>query len=311
MPDNQGISDALATQSVPQCFTKREIILSKTPEPHLSKNARYILAEVAMYNASRALGIDMVPTTIILKKKNDMGQNIVSCCSAWIEAANVKIHNAQDLKNIITPGEWSQMNIFHFIFGQYDRHFGNIIIEKNTRKLYLIDNEAVANVDQYVFAYSADKNLSCPWVGGVGDFIAKKPNPEPEAQDFLTLLATKQDPRMLHEAFPDVDIPTKIDIDRGYCRIWHNRLWRQFYILEDYIAAPFSDFIAATFLEKISSLTEHELVSLWPEIPFEISKEGAEEYATLIKKFTQKTLERIDMVAHYFLEHPENIFSDL
>ncbi|MBI2774455.1 hypothetical protein HYX58_00395 [Candidatus Dependentiae bacterium] len=288
-------------------FIKCETVIDKSVQKQLTKSVRYMCGEIAMYNASRFFGLDIVPHAILLKSKNAEGKDTVSFCSQWIDQS-IQISDSLHVKKSVSIAEWENMNIIQFLFGQYDRHLGNLIIQKDTHKLYLIDNEAIANVDQFVFAYSSDKKKSCPWVGNVGDFVAHiKIDPDTEPKDFESVLNAQQDPALIHAAFPQVDIWTKIDIDNGYCRIWRNRLWRQFYASSREIAAPFSETIASDLLQKIKTLTPDQLASFWPSIPFEMEKEGLNQYKELIETFVRKTMERRQMILDYFAKHPEAI----
>ena len=284
---------------------KREVIINELS--HLTKDLRYLLAEMAMYNADQFLDFNMIPDAIFLRYTALDKERITFCCR-WIESSNGGICNSLHLKDLITQKEWMQMNIFHFLFGQYDRHFGNLVIEQNSGKLYLIDNEAVANVDQCVWAYSPDKKLSCPWVGGVGDCVSARKMPWPECSSFKEVLSQDQDPLIIHEAFPHVDEWTKRDIDHGYCRVWNNKLWRQFYAFgSDALAAPFCQEITRALFTKLQSLTAQDLADLWPEIPFQACETLMQEYKELIHTFVIKTLERRDMIINYFRAHPESI----
>lgn len=284
---------------------KREVVINQLS--HLTKDLRYLLAEMAMYNADRFFDFNMVPDAIFLRY-TAQGKERITFCSQWIESSDEGICNSHHLQHLITPKEWMHMNIFHFLFGQYDRHFGNIVIEKNSGKLYLIDNEAVANVDQFVWAYSSDKKLSCPWVGGVGDCEPARKIPWHECSSFSEALSQDQDPLIIHEAFPHVDEWTKRDIDHGYCRVWNNKLWRQFYACgSDALAAPFCNEISHELLQKLQSLTAQKLALLWPAIPFQAPESVTHEYEELITQFVIKTLERRDMIVDYFRMHPESI----
>ncbi|HEX2977628.1 MAG TPA: hypothetical protein VHO47_00695 [Candidatus Babeliales bacterium] len=288
-------------------FIKCETIIDKNTQERLTKSVRYMCGEIAMYNASRFLELNIVPPAVLLKSKNADGKESVSFCSQWIDQG-IQISDSMHLKKTISIEEWESMNIAQFLFGQYDRHFGNLIIQKDTNKLHLIDNEAIANVDQFVFAYSPDKKKSCPWVGNVGDFVAcVKIDPDKEPKDFESVLNIAQDPAIMHAAFPHVDIWTKIDIDNGYCRIWHNRLWRQFYASSKEPGAPFSETISSDLLRKIKKLTPEQLASFWPAIPFEMEKEGLNQYKELIDAFVKKTMQRKQMILDYFDKHPEAI----
>lgn len=281
-------------------FCKGEQVFEENSTPFLTRNIAFGLAEIAMHNASNFLKIKLVPRYFV-KKEIRNGNQVYLFCVPWIESS-IKILNSDHLKSLVSEEEWSNMNIFYFLFGQYDRHFGNQVIDKDG-KLHLIDNEAVANTNQYVLGYSPDKNISCAWVA----FIRKEVNVPNEPDNFYDVIKSKQDPAWINSEFPNVDVWTKRDIDNGYCRIWKNTLWRQLYAFNANITAPFSEIISSKLLEKIESLTPEILTSFWPELPFNASQEDKLRYDAIIQKFVQKTMERRSMVLDYFEKHPEGI----
>jgi hypothetical protein len=245
-----------------------------------------------------------VPNVILSKKKNAENKNVVSCSVLWIEPIAEKINHSDQLRKLITEKEWSQMNIFYFLFGQYDRHFGNVVVSKDTGKLYLIDNEAVANIDQMVLGYSPDKKISCPWVP-----IAQSKDAviEGEPAELMDVLKAPQDPAMIHKLFPGLDQWTKRDIDNDFCRVWHSILWRQMYAGSSNLAAPCAEIISPELLKKIENLTAQDIAALWPALPCDAHAPVAEEYQQFIKTFVDKTFMRRDMITNYFKLHPEGI----
>jgi hypothetical protein len=177
-----------------KCYSKLETPIEEFSKSPLSTRIRFMLGEVAMYKADRWLETNMVPPVAIKKtiQKNDDGKDIeiVSLCSFWIEPADIKVKSTDELKSLVSPEEWSQMNILYFLFGQYDRNLGGQVISKETGKLYLIDNEAIANVNQYVLGYSPDKNISCPWAP---TRINNELSSENDPADFLEVIKTKSE----------------------------------------------------------------------------------------------------------------------
>ncbi|MGB8467413.1 MAG: hypothetical protein WCE21_00250 [Candidatus Babeliales bacterium] len=276
-----------------------------------SKTLRFIASEQALFNADRFLGLNLVPTTIIKEETDADNTKEICSCHVWIEQDSTPICSSTQLKKTVTPTEWSGMNIFYFLFGQYDRHFGNIIIEKDTKKLYLIDNEAVTN-QQHVSAYSPDKKLSCAWVGNIGSYTAQIPVEHANSETFIALLACQQPPETIKKAFPSVDEWTNHDIDNGYCRVWQDKLWRQLYASDEYyyMDAPFASSIASDLLHKLHSLTATDIEEFWPPLPEGMSEKAQQEYAQCITDFVARTLERRDMIISYFKQHPEGVQED-
>ncbi len=270
-----------------------------------SKGTIRALAENAMYKADRYLGLGMVPPVVIKKEKKDDCETI-SSCSYWIEPAKAAITSSDQLKSLVSPKEWAQMNLFLFIFGQYDKHFGNHVIAKEDGKLYLIDNEAVVNVNQFTRGYSSDKRVSIPWVPIRKN---KEIDDSLDSEDFWTVVNGQQDKEWIKNCFPDVDFYTVRDIDNDNCRIWKQALWRQMYVFNKKVSATFSDRVNPTLLKKIESLDEEVLTSFWPQYPFE-NKEEVARYNKMIQTFYKKTVKRKAMVLEYFKQHPEGIVQD-
>ncbi|MDR3646144.1 MAG: hypothetical protein P4L22_01235, partial [Candidatus Babeliales bacterium] len=226
-----------------KCHAKLQTPIEDYSKSPLTTSMKFMLGEVAMYNADRWLETNMVPPVVIRKEtahddEEDKDVEILSLCSYWVERSDIEVKSTDELKKLVTDTEWSQMNILYFLFGQYDRNLDGQIRSKETGKLYLTDNEAIANVNQFVVGYSPDKNISCPWAPAR---INTELSTEGEPENFLDVINSKQDPKKIHEAFDKyVDIWTKRDIDNNCCRMWKQRLWRQFYLMAKYICAPFS-----------------------------------------------------------------------
>lgn len=286
-----------------KCHSKLETPIEEFLKSPLNMHIKFMLGEVAMYNADRWLETNMVPPVVIKKEIKD-DKEILSLCSFWIEPADIKIKNSDQLKTIVSVTEWSQMNILYFLFGQYDRNLGGQIISQETGKLYLIDNEAIANVNQFVIDYSPDKKISCAWAPIIKN---NELLDEDEPSDFLEVAKADQDLSKIHSAFADVDCWTKRDIDNNNCRLWNKVLWRQFYVFEKYICAPFSETINLKLFNKIAALDSETLASFWPNLPVETNEENLTQYKNLIEKFIENTLKRKKMIIEYFTKHPENI----
>jgi hypothetical protein len=289
---------------------KREIIIPKfSSDMRLVREIYEITSEVAMYHADRYLDLNMVPTTIIKTKPTTSADQaaIISSCTLWITPAEIpKITSSKQLQNLVSEIEYAQMNIFYFLFGQYDRHFNNLIIAQNDHKLYLIDNEAVSRVYQYVANYSPDKTISSAWVPWASSKLTINIPHEPD--NFAEIIKSKQDPAWIMREFgPYVDVYTRDDINCQACKVWKQTLWRQLYVCDDKFAAPFSDIIDPKLLAKIKTLDREILLKFWPKLPFIATAKELYIYYQFINTFINKTLERKQMILDYFDQHPESI----
>lgn len=118
-----------------------------------------MLAEVAMYRASRALGFDLVPMTVLKKTAG-----LWCSCMLWVEPTKLPVKSDQQLQQLVSVADYAKMQLFCFLFAKYDNHLGNLIVAQDGYKLYLIDNESVAVLAQRVTAYSPERTLVMSWV---------------------------------------------------------------------------------------------------------------------------------------------------
>ena len=129
------------------------------PGRQLAPELYNMLAEVAMYHASRDLGFDLVPMTILKKQAGRL-----CSCMQWIESTKLPVQSSSQLCQLVSPADYAKMQLFCFLFAKYDNHLGNIIVAKDSYRLYLIDNESVAVLAQTVTDYSPERALVLSWV---------------------------------------------------------------------------------------------------------------------------------------------------
>lgn len=305
----QIIIQALINNTVKSACKRETIIPKVSSDIRLVREIYEITSEVAMYHADRFLELNMVPTTIIKTKPTTSPDQaaIISSCTLWITPYEIpKIISSKQLQNLVSEAEYAQMNIFYFLFGQYDRHFNNLIISQADHKLYLIDNEAISRVHQYVAGYSSNKTISSAWV----PWTSPKPsiNIPNEPDNFADIIKSQQDQNWIMQEFgPYVDICTKEDIQCNACRIWKQILWRQLYVCDNKFAAPFSDIIDPKLLAKIKTLDREILTKFWPKLPFIATTKELYVYYKFINQFINQTLERKQMILDYFAQHPAGV----
>ena len=228
-----------------------------------------------MDKADKYLDFNRVPKVKLIYTIDNKSNHVFSCYSHYIEPKDIKINNSYLLRRLISDSEWSEMNIFCFLFGQYDRHFGNVIISKFNNKLYLIDNEAVVNTDQFVQDYSPDRRLSFPWVPIKHSYklfnkVKKLKNNNLNKNSLLEAIfssLTKSNIELMHKEFYMLNECAHKDIDRGACLIYKGTLWRQMYLYSANLLPSFSEFISPELFNKLKKIDIKDLISFWPELP--------------------------------------------
>lgn len=101
------------------------------------ENACY--GEVAAYKVSCALGLRLVPPTVLRKIDGIQGS-----LQFYVDSSIDLMRGAGALRKI-SPKDTSDMNLFYFVAGQWDDHNGNQIVAKNNDRyqLALIDNGGI------------------------------------------------------------------------------------------------------------------------------------------------------------------------
>lgn len=102
------------------------------------KKLRNSYAEKAAYDLSKLIGLPLVPPTVIRKIGEREGS-----LQFWIESAvDPAKMSSKDFYARIPREEFSAIEIFQFIFGQWDRHKGNLIVDA-APSAAMIDNSAI------------------------------------------------------------------------------------------------------------------------------------------------------------------------
>ncbi len=102
------------------------------------KPGYYAYAEIAAYKASNALGLRLVPPTV-LRTINGVRGSLQFFIGASIPLSAIQYGNKLFSKDV------SDMHVFYFVFGQWDIHGGNQILSKSRGRYWLglIDNAAI------------------------------------------------------------------------------------------------------------------------------------------------------------------------
>ena len=103
-----------------------------------------IIGEVGAYETSKILNWDIVPETIQCNYGKGEGS-----CQKWVENSSEPYDGLDDNATLIEEkhiNDLSKIFIMDMILGNYDRHSGNIIIDKND-KVWAIDNEMIGKLN--------------------------------------------------------------------------------------------------------------------------------------------------------------------
>lgn len=103
---------------------------------------RDALAEVAAYKASQFLGIHLVPPTVLYAK-----DGLVGSLQYYVEPSfDLMLEdNYLKAKERVSPNDLANIQLFYFIFGQWDPDPSNLIAVESQNKVHfaLIDNAAI------------------------------------------------------------------------------------------------------------------------------------------------------------------------
>ncbi len=119
----------------------------------LFKTGEYHYAEVAGYRLSKLLNIFLVPPTIFRTIAGTQGS-----LQLYIHAPNLaSLANPSKVLEKIDKKAISDMQLFYYLAGQWDTHYGNQLIVKkdNVYRLWLIDNSSI-----YHRSYSKYKSIT-------------------------------------------------------------------------------------------------------------------------------------------------------
>lgn len=161
------------------------------------KREKACYGEVAAYKAARALGIRLVPPTVLRTIDGIRGS-----LQFYVDSSIDLLKGSKALDKISRKDE-SNMNLFYFVMGQWDDHNGNQIVahSKKGYQLALIDNGGILR-RQFAFYGKAtflqkgrDKKS---YKGAIGDI-----NAFPHDQAERVSLFDKAGVRKLKEYLPD------------------------------------------------------------------------------------------------------------
>lgn len=129
----------------PVFYVEFENGLAAVWKPEEKKGA--VKGEAVAYQAARLIGLKNVPPAVVTELQGQTGV-LSYYISSSIDIKAASKAKREEIFSKISPKEISDMHLFHFIFGNNDRHYGNIIIDDQYR-IVLIDNESVKMLTQF------------------------------------------------------------------------------------------------------------------------------------------------------------------
>lgn len=108
--------------------------------------------EVSAYVLDQMLGFDLVPVTVPWRWTVKLGQGAgkgIGSLQKWSETAKPAF-KATFTERAIVEDSWKTMKVFDFIIDNEDRHSGNWLVDKGTKKVIAIDNGAAFIDRSYV-----------------------------------------------------------------------------------------------------------------------------------------------------------------
>lgn len=233
-------------------------------------NVQQAVAEVAAYKFGRALGLKLVPPTVIAKHKGKIGS-----FQFFIENSATGLNKQHGLNRDqkISKEDLANMELFYIMSGNWDAHPGNRVIDLRGG-LGLIDNEAITRPQFYRYG-------ELPWFALVQKGKADKTEiVAPESDAFPFEKAKYFNKPTIEDLQSTMKNPTAYDLellkskllwyqqDSGKIGVidWQNTLWLQLNIPE-YYQARIPEFFPADTMSAASRLTMRDLEAIFQE-PF-------------------------------------------
>jgi hypothetical protein len=104
-------------------------------------DGRQTEGEVGAYQAAKLVGYRLIPPTVA-RSIGDLTGSIQYFVDSPVDLLALTRQQREQLWTKVSVKEKSERDIFNFVFGQWDRHWGNVLVDE-ARSLIAIDNGAV------------------------------------------------------------------------------------------------------------------------------------------------------------------------
>ncbi len=114
-----------------------DIVVLESGLKAVFKKANACYGEIAAYKAAKALGLRLVPPTVLRKIDGKVGS-----LQFYVASKIDLLHQSHSIYHKLSEKDLSDQKVFEYIFNRWDTHSGNQIISENKGKytLALIDN---------------------------------------------------------------------------------------------------------------------------------------------------------------------------
>ncbi len=247
-------------------------------------------AEVAAYQASVDLGFPNVPPTVMTEIKGMKGslqlfvETNVDALDSRIYKSAIQEADAEDVANL---------QLFYFIFGQWDSGPHNILVLKDQEKTHLIaiDNSGVRNHQRvtygtlpFVRVCYSDKLQANDW-GKPFPFEQAKTIENPTTEKLRKTFGDKL-PDSFYQSFKSYGLPFRYVIHQ-------NSLWRQYHAGDEKFMVSHTKHLSDQARKKLEGLNLTKLKKI-----FAVAKNAD----FLIPSYFEAILDRRDQVLLYFKE---------
>jgi len=234
-----------------------------------SMNKQQAVAEVAAYKFARALGLKLVPPTVIGKHKGQIGS-----FQFFIEnpATGLSKQHGGQRENLVSKEDLANMELFYIMSGNWDAHPGNRVIDLRGG-LGLIDNEAITRPQFYRYGEipwfalvqkgKTDKTEIVTPDSSAFPFDKARYFNKPTIEDLLSVI---NKPGYDVELLKSKLLWYQQDSGRIGVIEWENTLWLQLNIPE-YYQARVPEIFPRSTMQAASQLTMRDLENIFQE-PF-------------------------------------------
>ncbi|MBA3751733.1 hypothetical protein H0X06_02975 [Candidatus Dependentiae bacterium] len=220
----------------------------------VSGTDEYCYAEVAAYKASRVMGKRLVPPTVIREIEGRPGS-----LQFFVQPA-MKTTTINKAK--IGPKDQSDIEVFYFVFGQWDLHNGNQIIAESKGKIFvaLIDNATMMHVQKILYGHHAFIKK-----GYDANARSQEKTPFPFDQVKIARRSNFKDLYPLFSRFISKYRIEKMERKRRVPYIvWDNALWLQHYKFKGQKPCFTKTYYRST-LNALKALNRESLLYIWQE----------------------------------------------
>lgn len=241
-------------------------------------------AEVAAYNASLHLGFPKIPPTVLRELDGKKG-SLQLYVDTKIDLGQEGQFN--EFIKTVSKDDLANLNLFYFVFGQWDTDPHNVMGYQAGAHSYLIaiDNADIADPQHVRYGERPFVKVIDSKALDTQDFDKPFPFDQAKLERIDTLKKTYAE--KLPKSFY-----TRFKVKQLSYVVHRNAFWRQFYVFEkDAVIQPFSPYAPPATLEKLKALDKKAIKDIF---------NVGEKIEFLTDEYVDSILGRRDQVLRYF-----------